>query len=124
MRASHERPPSHCPAPFRSLLDPATARGKKKKKKLKPTSSSRSTASVAFPTPATAAIAAAALGVDPELRPESVSKAVWAEGKEVRFRFAAADPRLLRAAACTFCDLGGVAARAVEAFPPLDKSKK
>lgn len=77
-----------------------------------------------FPTPAAAAVAAAALGVDPELRPASVSKAVWAEGDAVRFRFAAADPRLLRAAACTFCDLGGVAARAVEAFPPLEDKHK
>ena len=116
--------PHIAPPLFALSSTPRRQGGEKKKKKLKPTSSSRSTASVAFPTPATAAIAAAALGVDPELRPESVSKAVWAEGKEVRFRFAAADPRLLRAAACTFCDLGGVAARAVEAFPPLDKSKK
>jgi len=83
-------------------------------------SSHFSTASVSFPTPAAATIAAAALAIDPELRPAAVSKAVWAEGADVKFRFAATDPRLLRAAACTFCDLGGVAARAVEAFPPLD----
>lgn len=79
-----------------------------------------STASVSFPSPAAAAVAAAALGVDPELRPALVSRAVWADGDRVRFRFAAADARVLRAAACTFCDLGGVAARAVEAFPPKE----
>lgn len=33
-----------------------------------------------------------------------------------RSRLAAADPRTLRASACTLCDLTGVAARAVEAF--------
>lgn len=77
-------------------------------------------ASIAFASPAAAAVAAAALAVDPELRPAQVTKAVWADGDAVRFRFAAADPRLLRAAACTFCDLGGVAARAVEAFPPKE----
>ncbi len=61
--------------------------------------------------------------MDPELRPASVSKAVWAAGPAVHFRFAATDARLLRAAACTFCDLGGVAARAVEAFPTLEEKK-
>ena len=60
---------------------------------------------------------AAALAVDPELRPALVSRAITSEGSDLVLSVAAADARTLRASACTLCDVAGVAARAVEAWP-------
>jgi tRNA threonylcarbamoyladenosine modification (KEOPS) complex Pcc1 subunit len=45
-----------------------------------------------------------------------VSRSITAEGAWLIISLSAADARALRAAACTLCDLAGVAARAVEVF--------
>jgi tRNA threonylcarbamoyladenosine modification (KEOPS) complex Pcc1 subunit len=78
-----------------------------------------STARIPFPTAEEASIAAAATSVDPELRPESVSRQVVADGTALVLNFAAVDVRTLRAAVGTFLDLVALSARTLEAFPPL-----
>jgi tRNA threonylcarbamoyladenosine modification (KEOPS) complex Pcc1 subunit len=79
----------------------------------------RFSARVPFPSPEAAEIARAALAVDAELRPEAAARRLAAEGRDFVMDFAAVDARTLRAAVGTFCDLLGVAARTLEAFPPL-----
>jgi hypothetical protein len=79
----------------------------------------RFSARVPFPSPEAVEVARAALAVDAELRPEAAARRLAAEGRDFVMDFAAVDARTLRAAVGTFCDLLGVAARALEAFPPL-----
>lgn len=59
-----------------------------------------------------------ALAVDPELRPEAVTRVLAVDGSALVLNFAAVDMRTLRAAVCTFCDLLGLASRTLEAFGP------
>lgn len=65
-----------------------------------------------------AAMVRNALAVDPELRPDQVSKCLTVEGNALLATFAAADVRTLRAAVGSFCDLLGLATRILEAFKP------
>ena len=87
---------------------------------LPPPPHTHSSARITLASPADAATAAAALAVDPELRPALVTRSVTAEGDALVLRVAAADARTLRASACTLCDVAGVAARAVEAWPAAE----
>ena len=82
-----------------------------------------SSARITLASPADAATAAAALSVDPELRPALVTRSVTADGDALVLRVAAADARTLRASACTLCDVAGVAARAVEAWPAAEMER-
>ncbi|PSC75529.1 hypothetical protein C2E20_1303 [Micractinium conductrix] len=59
-----------------------------------------------------------ALEVDPELRPEAVTRQLVVDGRVLVLNFAAVDMRTLRAAVGTFCDLLGLASRTLEAFGP------
>ncbi|KAL4444076.1 hypothetical protein ABPG75_011813 [Micractinium tetrahymenae] len=76
------------------------------------------TGRVAYATPEEAAMVRNALAVDPELRPEAVTRELAVEGSSLVLHFAAVDMRTLRAAVCTFCDLLGLASRTLEAFGP------
>ena len=72
--------------------------------------------SVAFATPAHANLAVSTLGVDPELHPERVAKAITAEGATVCARFEAADARALRVAMGAYMDMVGVVLRTLREF--------
>ena len=72
--------------------------------------------SVAFATPAHADLAVSTLGVDPELHPERVAKAITAEGATVCARFEAADARALRVAMGAYMDMVGVVLRTLREF--------
>jgi len=56
------------------------------------------------------------LAVDPELRPEQVTRALSVEGTDFIMKFNAADVRTLRAAVSTFCDLLALVTRTLEMF--------
>lgn len=56
------------------------------------------------------------LAVDPELRPEQVTRALTVEGSDFVMKFNAADVRTLRAAVSTFCDLLALVTRTLEMF--------
>ncbi|KAK9816059.1 hypothetical protein WJX74_000968 [Apatococcus lobatus] len=58
------------------------------------------------------------LAVDPELRPQQVTRELSVDGSNFIMKFSATDVKSLRAAVGTFCDLLGLAARTMEAFPP------
>ncbi len=77
------------------------------------------TARVPYTTAEHAIIIKNALSVDPELRPEFVSREITVKGSTVILSFEAVDARTLRAAVGTFCDLLRLASETLEAFPPL-----
>ncbi|KAL0024205.1 hypothetical protein WJX77_008186 [Trebouxia sp. C0004] len=54
------------------------------------------------------------LAVDPELRPEQVTRGLSVEGNDFVMKFNAADVRTLRAAVSTFCDLLALVTRTLE----------
>ena len=57
-----------------------------------------------------------ALSVDPELRPDDVTRELKTEGTVLVIRFRAKQLRMLRAAVGTFLDLVALAVRTLEAF--------
>eukprot|EP00887_Chlorella_sp_A99_P001238 scaffold14.g1238.t1 len=74
------------------------------------------TGRVAYATQCEAEMVRNALAVDPELRPEAVTRELGVEGSTLVMRFAAVDVRTLRAAVGTFCDLLALATRTLERF--------
>ncbi|KAI7842507.1 hypothetical protein COHA_003861 [Chlorella ohadii] len=76
------------------------------------------TGRVQYASPEEATMVCNALAVDPELRPEAVSRELRVDGSALVMDFAAVDMRTLRAAVGTFCDLLGLATRTLEAFGP------
>ncbi|PRW50921.1 hypothetical protein C2E21_5461 [Chlorella sorokiniana] len=76
------------------------------------------TGRVQYASPEEAAMVCNALAVDPELRPEAVTRELRVDGCALVLDFAAVDMRTLRAAVGTFCDLLGLATRTLEAFGP------
>ena len=71
---------------------------------------------VTFPAENQARMVFEALSVDPELRPDDVSRDMAVSECQLQVTFAAKEVRLLRAAVGTFCDLMSLAIRTLEAF--------
>lgn len=61
------------------------------------------------------------LAVDPELRPEQVTRVLSTEGNDLVMKFNASDVRSLRAAVSTFCDLLALVSRTLETFGPTSE---
>jgi hypothetical protein len=66
--------------------------------------------------PAHAELAATALGVDPELHPDRVTRTITTDGAAVLTVFSAADARALRAAMGAYLDMFGVVLRTLREF--------
>ncbi|CAK0786080.1 hypothetical protein CVIRNUC_009293 [Coccomyxa viridis] len=63
------------------------------------------------------------LSVDPELRPQQVTRKLSVQGRSLQIFFSAADAKTLRAAVGTFYDLLGLATRMLEAFAPQEDDR-
>lgn len=75
-------------------------------------------ARIEMPTAEQAIIVSKAVSVDPELRPEEVSRIIRAEGNSIVIDVAATDVKSLRTAVSSLYDFIRVSIRAVEQFSP------
>jgi len=76
----------------------------------------RSDVDLTFPTAAGAAMVAEAVGVDEELQPDKIHRAVMATGNKLTGHFKATEARLLRVSLSSFYDMVSVCLRTLQEF--------